>query len=541
MFSSSLSLDRNLYETPIEHLELRPSTPYPMEIPPSNVQRTEYVHVPWSSITDIQRMEIDHFTSPYSPSPISPELSVEISRTNSPVPGLNEETEMSHTPSSLVISSSHPLQPMTERRRICTKIKHDVHMTPEKYMQQSINLRTYKRHELQEVYTCLQIRPFNTFFRIHVPKTKQMLMEQIDRYCKQWYHAITIQRMIRGHFVRELFSPTLHGEAWKQRHLCVNETDVYTMEPLSEIPSILFFSYTTSSSSSMEFHPLTTTTKEYIYGFDVHSLILMSRKCKHTCMNPYNREKIPYHVKQQFFKLYSLIRIVFPMYIIQNDVYIPLPKPRRLPLSFTSTHQRRENNRPIQIHHQTPTNMTMIQINQNQYQLSNYQMVTLNILGRHHDQYIDHLEEMVIHILQHQTMLHEMSQQPIPIRIRNLFLHINQLGNYTDSQWFVALTERQLKQYMETLMELWHGRTDIPLLLKRRICPIIDPFFGLFQRNDHDLEYLQTLCLTTMERIVFSSFEEEFQTLGSMHVLTVLTVVSIEARQSLFWLYESIR
>ena len=53
-------------------------------------------------------------------------------------------------------------------------------------------------------------------------------------------------------------------------------------------------------------------------------------------------------------------------------------------------------------------------------------------------------------------------------------------------------------------------------------------------------EQLKIACVTIMENIIYTGINEEFKHIGSMHVLTALTVVSEDARQHLPWLYESI-
>jgi TATA-box binding protein (TBP) (component of TFIID and TFIIIB) len=81
----------------------------------------------------------------------------------------------------------------------------------------------------------------------------------------------------------------LHGPARKNRKLCVNETDFFTMDPISEISYAQFFSFKD--------------TDEMIYGFDIlslHNLILKSGKI---LTNPYNRNIIHQTIKNDIKKL----------------------------------------------------------------------------------------------------------------------------------------------------------------------------------------------------------------------------------------------
>ena len=58
--------------------------------------------------------------------------------------------------------------------------------------------------------------------------------------------------------------------------------------------------------------------------------------------------------------------------------------------------------------------------------------------------------------------------------------------------------------------------------------------------TDLTVEQLKARCLCVMEDMIYTGVDIEFKTLGALHVLTVLTVVSREARINMPWLYESL-
>ena len=58
--------------------------------------------------------------------------------------------------------------------------------------------------------------------------------------------------------------------------------------------------------------------------------------------------------------------------------------------------------------------------------------------------------------------------------------------------------------------------------------------------SELSVEQLQTMCLSVMEDMVYTGVNVEFKTLGSLHVLSVLTIVSYEARNAMPWLYEAL-
>ena len=128
-------------------------------------------------------------------------------------------------------------------------------------------------------------------------------------------------------------------------------------------------------------------------------------------------------------------------------------------------------------------------------------------------------------------------------RARQLFTEIDNLGNYSNLVWFTVLDRRGYLRYFRILRDVWTYRARIPTDIKFKICPLWDPFFILTEVsniNDLTLEQLQCLCLSVMEDMVYTGVDTEFKTLGSLHVLSVLTIVNNGARQALPWLYDSL-
>ena len=53
-------------------------------------------------------------------------------------------------------------------------------------------------------------------------------------------------------------------------------------------------------------------------------------------------------------------------------------------------------------------------------------------------------------------------------------------------------------------------------------------------------EQLMSRCLCVMEDMVYTGIEHQYKTIGSIHVLSVLTVRNRDARSNMPWLYESL-
>jgi hypothetical protein len=128
-------------------------------------------------------------------------------------------------------------------------------------------------------------------------------------------------------------------------------------------------------------------------------------------------------------------------------------------------------------------------------------------------------------------------------RSRLLFVEIDQLGNYSNLEWFTNLDRRGYIRYFRILRDIWIYRAQIPSTIKFKICPLWDPFLILtdvHRLNELSIEQLQGICLSVMEDMVYTGVDVEFKTLGAIHALSVLTIVSHEARIALPWLYESL-
>lgn len=137
----------------------------------------------------------------------------------------------------------------------------------------------------------------NTLKSHYQPVTgnKRELIIRLDNYYRRIRGIITIQRIFRGFLVRE--TERIRGPGKRYREICNNETDFYTMEPVTEIPLAEFFSYKDEN--------------DFVYGFNLHSLMSMF-KLSRKLTNPYNREEIPFAVLMKLFSLYKKSQILYP-------------------------------------------------------------------------------------------------------------------------------------------------------------------------------------------------------------------------------------
>jgi len=161
-----------------------------------------------------------------------------------------------------------------------------------------IIIPTYENYDsfLTHKFTAIQLKSICKYYNISAVGNKRILTSSIYKHLYLSFNSSIIQRFWRKHYVKRYAK--LHGPASFKRHLCVNETDFFTMDPVKDIPYIQFFSYKD--------------TDNMIYGFDIMSLYnLFTTTDKYSynsdeILNPYTRNPISRKVKRDFKSLLFL-------------------------------------------------------------------------------------------------------------------------------------------------------------------------------------------------------------------------------------------
>jgi hypothetical protein len=230
--------------------------------------------------------------------------------------------------------------------------------------------------------------------------------------------------------------------------------------------------------------------KQFTYGFDINSLITLFKKQRPPIQNPYNREPFTYETIQKIVRINLLYNIIFN----PKNTYSTCYRQRNIVVS---------NNNP-------------------EYLLWNQRV---QITGK----------------------INEIRNKPLSNRINDLFMEIDLLGNYTQSSWFMNLHKQDYLKFYTVLHYLWYSSGIINYQLKREITPFYDPFTYQIERQfcptipTTTLEQSSEFCISIMENFVYGGIEQESRKLGILHLLSVLTIVSVPARENLFWLYDSIQ
>ena len=332
-----------------------------------------------------------------------------------------------------------------------------------------------------EKYKLTQLKPAAKSYKLHTSGKKQELIERIITYFNKTKSVILIQKTFRSWICRYIIK--LRGSAINNRKICVNDTDFYTMEPIDEIDSDYFFSFTDD--------------KEFTYGCNIRSMIeLLKRSDKN---NPYNRQPLSKAVINDTISLYNLCFILCNDFSKQNLPY-------KVP-NIKSNNIRRRNSHTI-----------------------DYSPITRTITN---------MED-----LERYNRIHNIRTNTVENRINELFIEIDLLGNYTNREWFDNLDLRDYIRLYRKLYEIWYYAGSLTREIQNNICPFYSPFEGIFTRpllhNEIQFNQIKTACLIVIENMVYSGINIDFRKIGTLHALTALTFVSQDARQSLPWLYETI-
>lgn len=139
--------------------------------------------------------------------------------------------------------------------------------------------------------------------------------------------------------------------------------------------------------------------------------------------------------------------------------------------------------------------------------------------------------------------IENMSQEKkIELKTLELFQKIDELGFITNPQWFLNLSRSRLRTYLHELMDIWNYRAQLSQETKRKVEPQRgNPFynFNIQRILTKEKEQIQKKMLQIIEIFITRGETREDQALGVYYVLGALTMVSLNAANSLPWLYES--
>lgn len=319
-------------------------------------------------------------------------------------------------------------------------------------------------------YSLADLRMLCSHYGIKKSGTKPELTQRIYMFLKHTYYVRRLQRMFRS-FISNKYR-AICGPGYLHTSKCVNDTDFYTFDKLSNIRPMELFTYRDSD--------------DKIYGFHIASIFHLIISSYPNITNPYNRNVIPHTIiKNLYEKLIYGSFLGFRVSVKLND----------------------ENDDDDE---------------------SDENTMNANTAGGGGGVGLTREKQEELFIV-------------------DLFQHINTLGNYSDSEWFISLERIELIRFIRNIHDIWYYRANLTQEMKERICPPNGNPFVLHnaQVNLNVLTLLtdaeiRTICVSIIDRIVRRGVSREDQCLGSFYVLATLTIVNEDARNAMPWLYEAV-
>ena len=369
-------------------------------------------------------------------------------------------------------------------------------------------LQTYVRSIKDQYKTMPQdIRWMCQVDGLCIHKKKNVLTESIQKHEKRVQHAVRIQALVRGHFVRLLW----HISSKQRFRDCINDTDFYTLETFAEFPTEHLYCCAPADGQenieqSSEYLHTKTKPREYskqIYGFNICSLITLFIKNKNMhphkvtpLLNPYTRDVLN---TAPIIQAYYLTRIVYKN--TQNMPTYP-GKPTLwdfIPPMPTVEPQGRDM--------QGVTRLSLIDMAEN-----------------------GSFTEPQQHILYNLAFLETL---PMHRRMIELFIDFDLFGNYTNVHWFQQLDWFRLRRFYYNLRTAWN---QLPHETRQSICIIGNPY-DIVQINISSYiiteEEFRVASIMIMEMLTYCGNTYEDQRLGVFQILVALCSVSQEARRVL--------
>lgn len=136
----------------------------------------------------------------------------------------------------------------------------------------------------------------------------------------------------------------------------------------------------------------------------------------------------------------------------------------------------------------------------------------------------------------------ETPDQRFQMKVTDLFQKIDELGYYTNSLWFVNLSQHGLRKFYVELYDIWYHRAGLTTETRNLIIPYpARPFkFTLREIIGHrNIEFLRKEIMGLIRMFISAASEQSDRSTGAMYVLTAMTLVCRECSESYPWLYES--
>jgi len=328
-------------------------------------------------------------------------------------------------------------------------------------------------------YSLADLRSLCSHYCIKKSGSKTDLTQRIYTFLKQTFFIRKIQRNFKNFLSRKYRN--LSGPGYLQSAKCVNDTDFYTFDKISNIKPMQLFTYQDSDNK--------------IYGFHIASIFHLIVTSYPTITNPYNRNTMSSSIIKNLYEklIYGSI-IGFRVSIKLDD---ETDDDDACLLASSLDYQ-----------------------SQSSSQISGGGVVGIHILTREKQE-----ELFIVDLFQHINTLGNYSDSEWFTALQREDL-IRFIRHIHDIWYYRANLTQEMKERISPpngnpfVLHNAHVNLNVITLLTAA--------------------ELRTICVSIIERMTRRGISREDQCLGAFYVLATLTIVNQDARNALPWLYEAV-
>ena len=181
--------------------------------------------------------------------------------------------------------------------KLSNKLDNNVDIT-KNYEKDKLDVYIPKLHEYSLLdkynYSVQHLKLFAKHYKLKISGNKAQLNSRLFSFLFLSQKIIYIQKVFKGYLQRKYNN--CHGPASKDRSLCTNDIDFFTMDEIKDLPIEQFFSYKDKDG--------------FVYGFDLLSIYNLIYKCNGVIKNPYNRSPITSNIIDNLKTLLRLSKIL---------------------------------------------------------------------------------------------------------------------------------------------------------------------------------------------------------------------------------------
>jgi len=136
------------------------------------------------------------------------------------------------------------------------------------------------------------------------------------------------------------------------------------------------------------------------------------------------------------------------------------------------------------------------------------------------------------------------ARKKIEYRTYTIFSDIDEYGLITNANWLLELTKNKMILFVRELYDIFFFRANLTPPQKIKLCPPSgNPFYKINIKIFSQLTTDQILknILQIINNFIKKGHDRQTKIVGCYYVLGALTLVNLNARESLPWLYESFK